>query len=327
MGNEEIHMKKCMVVLILMVFGVVGAVSDTLFDPVFADAGDQNRSLSVGFITYSDTGVSTPFSAYLADLLETYITGNTRFELVNQASRELVINELMIGLSGIGDERNRVGAITQIQLMLNGRFYQDGDRIVVNLEFLNMETSAIEKKARVEIPGKSLPSGLQIVPDNFAQAEGVLRELAAVDRNESGSLAIQAWTNKGSSGVFYEGELLSINFYANTDCYIKMYHISAEGRLSLIFPNDYHRDNFIKGRRLYTIPDGSYGFDFVMEAPYGAEFITVSASTAPFDANEEAFESLGPATSRTLTRGLKVSKKESLMAETRVSYTILAGNE
>ena len=308
--------------LIVTIFGVQ-ALENELSAVIKSLPGAPSQSISVGGITYAGSKLGTPFSSYLTDILEDVILKQGGFELVDQYAREAVMDEMMLALSGLSDSRNEIGELTQIEIMIDGRFYQSGGEIILSLDFLDMKTSRIIKNAVINIPDSDLPLGLQILPDNYANAQLVLEELSKVSNTGDGKLEIRAWTNKGESGVFKDGEKMVINFFANQSCFIKIYSINAEGEMSLIFPNLFCLDNKIEGGKLYKIPDKSYGFEFLMGPPYGVEFIRAEASTAQFSFEEEAFESLGQMSAEALARGISVKKTDALRAETQISYTII----
>jgi len=132
------------------------------------------------------------------------------------------------------------------------------------------------------------------------------------------------WTKKGNGGIYADGEELIINFYSNKDCFIKIYHIDINKKMSLIFPNQYHKTNFIKKGEIYKIPDATYPFSFVLGKPYGTEFIKVIASTVQFKEIEEPFKDMGTGTEGFVERGLSVERKKDMITESMISYTILA---
>ena len=102
-----------------------------------------------------------------------------------------------------------------------------------------------------------------------------------------------------------------------------MYQIDVLKRTQLIFPNPFFSDNSIRGGKIYRIPDSHYPFDFVLSEPLGTEFIKVIASTVPFEDVENSFEDIGEARGALFTRGLKIEKKDEMVAEAIISYTII----
>lgn len=91
------------------------------------------------------------------------------------------------------------------------------------------------------------------------------------------NLSIQVWTDKNT---YHVGDKLIVHFKSNKDCYLYLYHQSADGETSLIFPNDLHSDNHIIAGRHYSIPDENYSFDFTVFPPLGLERIKVLATTS-----------------------------------------------
>ncbi len=96
-------------------------------------------------------------------------------------------------------------------------------------------------------------------------------------------LSIQVWTDKNTYRV---GDKLIIHFKSNKDCYLYLYHLSADGETSLIFPNNLHSDNHVLAGRHYSIPDENYSFDFTVSPPLGLERIKVLATTSPEQGKE-----------------------------------------
>ncbi len=134
---------------------------------------------------------------------------------------------------------------------------------------------------------------------------------------------VRATTNRGDGAVYRDGEEMVISFFANRDAYFKVYHIEAGGKMKLIFPNEYHQDNFIPKLTLTHIPGRGHPFAFVLGKPYGIEFIKVMASTTRFKDIEQAFKLLGRATKGLMIRGLTVEQREGDLAEALIRYTIV----
>jgi hypothetical protein len=104
------------------------------------------------------------------------------------------------------------------------------------------------------------------------------RKVGERPENIERDLDIQVWTDKG---IYRVDENLFVHFRSSVDCYLYLYHQSADGNTRLIFPNFYGDSNFIRGGQIYTIPDDSYGFNFTVSLPLGLESIKVLATTKP----------------------------------------------
>ncbi len=85
---------------------------------------------------------------------------------------------------------------------------------------------------------------------------------------------------------FLLGEKVVYRIKAEKDCYILLINVDSQGAFHIIFPNKYHKENFIKADTLYSIPDKSMElnkFEFLFTPPAGEEMVKVIAVTKPFD--------------------------------------------
>jgi hypothetical protein len=173
------------------------------------------------------------------------------------------------------------------------------------------------KRARVFAPGPD-----QIV---MIKAGSVYLELFKATQVGNAQFAVKAWTQRGDGGTYLDGEDLVIHFYANADCYIKIYHIGVNGGMELIFPNQFQPDNLIRKNAVYAVPDASSGFVFKLGKPYGVEFIKIIASASQFTSFENSLDTLGQGSRELITRGLSVQQSKAQTAEVMLNYTILEG--
>lgn len=91
------------------------------------------------------------------------------------------------------------------------------------------------------------------------------------------TLSIQLWLDKST----YElGERLTVHFAITKECYVYIYDISSEGKVTLLFPNAFQPENFLPTGR-YSIPDRRYSL--VVEGRPGLEYLQAIASTRPLE--------------------------------------------
>jgi hypothetical protein len=301
---------------------------DSLLSPSLSKLyADKTKPLVVcfGSFTYADKGLSSEFSRYLESAVALALQKNRQFELFARDKLEGILETQQLNLSDIFSEKDpvRIGNLKSIKAMLAGRFFDAGKDLEVFLEMIAVETGTVSGSAKVVIPKTLIPRNVSLLPDNYNDAVAVLNELKKIDPNENRNLMVKAWTKRGNGGTYIDGEELVIHFYANSDCYIKIYHIDVNGDMKLIFPNQYHDNNEIKKNVIYSIPDESYGFAFKLGKPFGTEFIKIIASTKQFKDIEESFSSLGKSSKDLITRGLSVQQREAKITEVMLSYTIL----
>ncbi len=90
-------------------------------------------------------------------------------------------------------------------------------------------------------------------------------------------LSIKVWLDKEA---YQLGERLRVHFIISRDCYVYIYNISSEGKVTLLFPNAYRQANFLKAGR-YTIPSKDDRYSLVTGGKPGREYIQVLATLKP----------------------------------------------
>ncbi len=96
---------------------------------------------------------------------------------------------------------------------------------------------------------------------------------------EPSTLEAQISVNKGEGAAYQSGEAISISFKVNKDAYIVIYDTEANGNTSIIFPNRYQKDNFVRANQTVTVPQG---YKFTVGGVQGKEYLQIVASTAQF---------------------------------------------
>jgi hypothetical protein len=129
---------------------------------------------------------------------------------------------------------------------------------------------------------------LNLVPDPLA-------ELAKLTQ-EKPSFKVEIWTEKK---VYKVGETIRFNFRSDQDCYLTLVDYEPNGNVKILFPNRYRQNNFIEGRKTYTIPGSDYGFKLTVEPPLGVERVKAIATTEPLSLfNLEFSETFFPTVER-----------------------------
>ena len=93
---------------------------------------------------------------------------------------------------------------------------------------------------------------------------------------------IDVEVDKGCGESYTVGEDITIYFKSNKDCYLTLFEFSPGGRIRLLLPNRYRKDNFFKANREYAIPSASDKFRFEVTLPLGKEMIRAIATTSPW---------------------------------------------
>ncbi|WP_052465398.1 PEGA domain-containing protein [Thermotoga profunda] len=92
-------------------------------------------------------------------------------------------------------------------------------------------------------------------------------------------LEVKVWLNKPEGAVYQVNESLNIYFKANKSCYVLIYDIRTDGKITLLFPNKYDSNNYIAPNVNYKLPISNL-YSFKVSPPEGKEYIQIIASTS-----------------------------------------------
>ncbi len=79
------------------------------------------------------------------------------------------------------------------------------------------------------------------------------------------------------------GREVRVQVSAEKDCHVRLFHTDAHGRVTLVYPNKFQSNDFVRAGAKASFPDSNDGFKFVVEEPYGPEVIKAVCSTEPFN--------------------------------------------
>ena len=127
-------------------------------------------------------------------------------------------------------------------------------------------------------------------------------------QNNNADFDIQVWTAKKTADAhardisvapkqkqsnYQVGDKVVILFRANRDCYLTLLNVGTSGKLTILFPNTLHQDNFIRANQVYRIPDTDYGFEYQLQGPAGTEMLKAIATENKIELMESNFTSDG----------------------------------
>ena len=96
----------------------------------------------------------------------------------------------------------------------------------------------------------------------------------------------------GCEKAFRAGDKVQFKVTVDRDAYVRLFNIRPDGSAVMIFPNAYHRDNFLRAGKVLTVPSGNMDFEFVVEPPFGPEAVQAVATTSPLASNYVATRGL-----------------------------------
>jgi hypothetical protein len=93
---------------------------------------------------------------------------------------------------------------------------------------------------------------------------------------------VNVWHDKDSEDVYRRGEPVRVYFETNADAYAVVYQISAEGKVSILWPLSRYDDGFVFGNHLYQLP--VKGAAQILAAnEEGVAYVEAIVSSYPFD--------------------------------------------
>jgi len=201
--------------------------------------------------------------------------------------------------------------------------------VLVNLYFLDIYnvskyTAAGELYLTSEQASNATekPQNYQKISEQTRQLENVVSHRVEQEKMPEESLFdLFVNVDKGTGGVYEEGEKMTIYVSAETDCYIAVINVNVDGDFTLLFPNSFEQDNFIRAGQSCQIPGNeSREYDLAIYPPFGIETIKVIASSTPFQVNSliENSKSPFPGLAKGLSKGISSMNQlmDSLMGNT-----------
>lgn len=79
------------------------------------------------------------------------------------------------------------------------------------------------------------------------------------------------------------GDTVEVLFQSNRDCFVYFFNIGPQGKVTLLFPNQFTQENRVQRHTKYTFPDPKADFVWKLEPPTGTETVTLFAATKPVD--------------------------------------------
>jgi hypothetical protein len=158
--------------------------------------------------------------------------------------------------------------------------------------------------------------------NNVTETQAREKETIFTVLPETDNFRIEAWADS-PSGTYYEGDVMTVCFVSDRNCYYKMYYINTQGRMTLIYPTRQTTGNFLRANTVKEMK-------FNCVPPYGNETFLLMASEESFDIDRAEFEEVeaNAAAIERAIRGLQYRDQRSAgpvapVSTARFSYTIL----
>lgn len=140
-------------------------------------------------------------------------------------------------------------------------------------------------------------------PDRSGPPAAAPEPVASAAASPSENFAIDLWTapapadgapdiavaSKQKKAGYRIGQKIVVGFRANRDCHLTLLNIGTSGKLTVLFPNALHSDNFIQAGRDYRIPEADSEFEYELQGPDGVEKLKAIATLKKVALLESSF--------------------------------------
>ncbi len=98
------------------------------------------------------------------------------------------------------------------------------------------------------------------------------------------------------TGKFVIGEEVAFEFKSNKDAYITLIELGTSGKMHVLFPNKYNKNNKVRKGKTYRIPAGKSDYAFKVKGPEGLNYVKAIGTLKPVEilAKEVFADSEGP---------------------------------
>jgi len=208
----------------------------------------------------------TPFSRILNEDITTILARAEDLKL-----KEITIEE------GKSPEEN--AEANSLDYYVTGSYRMEKIGLEIRSRLIDTQTKNIQSSANIVIERKELN------PDDLALIDTMSEEFKSTQRKKSyqehleklvaakpldSSFDVRVWTDKKEYEV---KEKIIFYIKSQKNSYLTMLDVSPNGNITVIFPNKFHRDNFIESGVTYQVPSPHYGFEFSVTGPAGLERI------------------------------------------------------
>ncbi len=159
--------------------------------------------------------------------------------------------------------------------------------------YLFVEQKNKAEQGEPKVMNKILENKMNNISNLTSQApngESKLNIELGVDKVSSSAGSRDISLVPASSGdKFKIGDKININFKVSKPSYLTLLNIGTSGKLTILFPNKTHSDNFVEANKLYEIPGNDYGFEYQLNGPTGKEKLKAIVTEEKINLMESQF--------------------------------------
>lgn len=151
---------------------------------------------------------------------------------------------------------------------------------------------------------------------------------------------VDVWVSEKNKRRFHIGDRLVFNAISEASGYLYLLDISPDKNVTLLFPNDWDKDNLVEADRTTTIPNDKFKSEFIASPPRGVDTVIAIVSKQRWQELENIESDpdevlsvlnsnqirniIGGALTRSLLRGSQVRPKGSMDSQLKANTWALA---
>ncbi|PIR00340.1 MAG: hypothetical protein COV66_07610 [Nitrospinae bacterium CG11_big_fil_rev_8_21_14_0_20_45_15] len=254
---------------------------------------------------------TTPFSRILEEDIKTILA----------RAEDIKIKEIAVAEN---DKPEEIAKANGLDFYVNGSYRMENGGLEMRARLIETQTNNINSSANTLIARKEInPEDLALlepkgVPTGSLESgdsyQEKLEKIVAMKPDRS-PFNVSVWTDKKEYQI---NEKIVFYVKAEESGYLTLFDVSSNGNITVIFPNKYHQDNFVRKGVTYQVPSPNYGFEFDIQGPRGlerAKAIVTRNKIPLLELNlDEGFHSLQSGSTRGM-RDIKILSKQILSAE------------
>ena len=95
--------------------------------------------------------------------------------------------------------------------------------------------------------------------------------------NPQAEFKVDLWTDRDDA-TYKIGDKVTFFFKTDKDCNLTLLNVATDGKVQILFPNEFHKDNLVKAGTIYTIPPKEAKFAIKAKAPAGEDVVKAIAT-------------------------------------------------
>ena len=180
--------------------------------------------------------------------------------------------------------RSGISALPYVKMVGEGEFFER----LIRGKMINGEISARVLNGIGDVTKIETVQNIDELVNNIAphmEYAYMVKQLAFIT-NPNPPFKVKIWVTDEKRRDFRVGEKIVFNLWAERDCHLLMLNLDKKGNFHIIFPNQYHKESFIKGEKTVKIPGERMireHFEFMFDRPAGEETVKVIATSEKLD--------------------------------------------